>query len=552
MKSVLLRKVRQVTSEPALRNWLVERFLGRHGAVPAFRDHCPPYLDGSLPLAKESPVSKFAELFSAAPKSPITLHLAGHTVILNPGEERELFKRSFGDIETLLSLHRFSWLPPIANEVDPAWVNALWTAWAGTCGMIDESWSWHPYTVSERAINICNYADHHGLPAPKAISAQMLADHGQAIAQNLEYFGEHNTSNHLANNGRGLFLIGLSLNMPNCADLGARILDEEAKRIFTSSGILREGSSHYHLLLARNYRLSLDVARKYAHPVASRLLEIVRSVYSPLPYLNLPGGMPLIGDISPDIPPSALSGEFEADIDAEPTDAHELIADGWLRADFGPWAGLWHVAPGGWSHMPGHGHQDCGSFELHYYDTPIFIDPGRGTYGESDAAALYRSGGVHNSLTIDGCDPYPPNKPYFSDDFRLRNGGPPPELKPIADGVSLTFSGYSRLNSVGLVSRLWSFDGEIMKISESVDGSRRRTITRTFCTELSVQNNGDSLILTENGMKFRLKIDRAEGRIEIERATRWIAYGKGRSATFIRVETKCALPWQGSLSLEKF
>ena len=310
MNSVLLRKVRQVASEPVLRKWLVERFLGRHGAIPAFRDHCPPYLDGSLPLATESPVCRFTELFSATPNGPITLHLAGQDVTINPGEERDLFKRSFEDIETLLSLHRFAWLPPIANNVDPAWVNALWTAWSGTCGKIDESWSWHPYTVSERAINVCNYAERHGLPAPKAISAQMLADHGQAIAQNLEYFGEHNTSNHLANNGRGLFIVGLSLNMLECADLGARILDEEAKRIFTSSGMLREGSSHYHLLLARNYRLSLDAARKHAHPVASRLLEIVRRVYSPLPYLNLPGGMPLIGDISPDIPPSAMSGEW--------------------------------------------------------------------------------------------------------------------------------------------------------------------------------------------------------------------------------------------------
>ena len=32
---------------------------------------------------------------------------------------------------------------------------------------------------------------------------QAMALHARAIAAQLEYFGEHNTSNHLANNGRG-------------------------------------------------------------------------------------------------------------------------------------------------------------------------------------------------------------------------------------------------------------------------------------------------------------------------------------------------------------
>jgi len=549
VNTVLMRKIRQVASEPVIRNWLIGRVLGRYPALPAYRAHHPSYLAQPLPLAMERPVSDFEELITGAPERPITLKLAGQTISLILGEEGELFTRSFDDTETLLSLHRFAWLPLLGDDVDPSWVNALWAAWAAACGKVDESWTWHPYTASERAINILNFAGSHGVPAPKAATMQMLADHSQAIARRLEYFGDHNTSNHLSNNGRGLFVIGLILNMPNCADLGAQILEEEAERIFTSSGMLREGSSHYHLLLARNYRLALDAARKHNHPAAPKLSEIVRRIYSPLPYLNLPGGMPLIGDISPDISPSALIGEFEADIDAEPIDSEQLIADGWLRADFGSWAGLWHAAPGGWSQMPGHGHQDCGAFELHYNDTPVFVDPGRGSYGEEGEAAYYRSAAPHNSTTVDGLDPFPPNKPYFDDAFRQKISGPAPLLAPMSGSVKLTHHGYTRLKSVGQLQRIWSFEGPKMTIMDSVGGSGTRTLARSFCTDLSAELMGGEIILRDGDLSFRLGF--GGGNCTIENTVHWTAYGEGHPATLIRIEERKSLPWQGTITLEK-
>ena len=75
------------------------------------------------------------------------------------------------------------------------------------------------------------------------------------------------------------------------------------------------------------------------------------------------------------------------------------------------WSGLWFLSPEGWSPMPGHGHQDAGGFEVHWKDTPLFVDVGRGAYGDDGEAALYRSALVHNGLTLDDLDPYPPHKP---------------------------------------------------------------------------------------------------------------------------------------------
>ena len=84
-----------------------------------------------------------------------------------------------------------------------------------------------------------------------------------------------------------------------------------------------------------------------------------------------------------------------------------LAADGWIRKDHGLWSGLWHVSPKGWSGIPGHGHEDFGSFELHFGNEPVLIDPGRGSYGDKSEAALYRSGAVHNLLLVDGLILFP-------------------------------------------------------------------------------------------------------------------------------------------------
>ena len=79
-----------------------------------------------------------------------------------------------------------------------------------------------------------------------------IAVHAYSILHRLEYFGEHHTSNHLANNGRGLYLIGAILNDEELLSLGGKILTAEIQRIFLPSGVLREGSTHYHALLAKN------------------------------------------------------------------------------------------------------------------------------------------------------------------------------------------------------------------------------------------------------------------------------------------------------------
>ena len=569
MIGAIARKARQVAQDPVLRRWLIGKAVGHHGGAPGYATHQPPYLKHLLPLRPAAISRRPAEQPSRGqPHQPLVLNLAGTNVTLDPRAPAALFERFFDDTETLLAVHRFAWLPLMGASADSAWVSTLWQAWAERFGAQTDGWAWHPYTAAERAINILDFSERCELPGTAEATAELLARHAPAIAAGLEYFGDHHTSNHLSNNGRGLYRLGLALGLPAATEIGAQILVNEATRIFSPSGVLREGSSHYHLLVTRNYADVWLAARAHGRPEAAELEAILRQALAILPHLDLPAGMPLIGDISPDAPPAFFSGLLPAGDASKGWTSHlgalerqalmavrdsvvtanadTLRQDGWMRFDRAPWSGLWHAAPEGWSHMPGHGHQDLGGFELQCGDTAVFVDAGRGAYGDAGEAARYRSADVHNTLTVDGADPYPPNRPYYDKAFRRAAGGLPPELARAGDTVHVEHHGFERLHGVGAVRRQWQFSEHAVKIRDAVAGTGSRRIRQGLLTPLAVFIEGNDARLVGGGHQFRL---RADVPLRVEPATRWRAYGIGEPACLIVAERTAALPWTGDMTL---
>jgi len=491
-----------------------------------------------MPLASERCVTDLSALPAGPPAGPITLVLAGLEVSVSPGEEEALFSRSFDDVETLLALHRFAWMTA-TDDIDLAWVQALWQAWRKAYGAPSDHWAWHPYTASERATNILAFAIESGLPEPLNDTLGVLVAHAQAIVARLEYFGDHHTSNHLANNGRGLYFLGLNLGMEKAREIGRRILLEEAKRIILPSGILREGSSHYHFLVFRLYQKAADLAAAYARPEAVELNAICEKMKSAAGALLLPGGMPLVGDISPDISPDRLLGDL-----ALGPASKTLAADGWLRFDSGPWSGLWHASPEGFSFMPGHGHQDMGSFEVHYKNEALFVDPGRGAYGETGDAALYRSATVHNGLSVDGGDPYLPNRPYYDDTFRRHVTGPRPALTASASGVCLR-------HHVGKTNehlRQWDFAGDHLSIKDDLRGVGRHKIFRRLVSPLAVEIKDGVAVLQGQTKTYRVTCPGAA--LSLQLVTCWRAYGQGMQGSMIEFSNDQALPFAGIIIVE--
>jgi hypothetical protein len=219
-----------------------------------------------------------------------------------------------------------------------------------------------------------------------------------------------------------------------------------------------------------------------------------------------------------------------------------------LRFSHSPWSGLWHAAPDGFSQAPGHGHQDTGGFELHFNNVPVFVDPGRGAYGEDGEAATFRSGMVHNTVTVSSADPYPPNKPYYDDAFRQSVAGPPPELHGGGDEVTLELGGFHRIKGVGKLRRQWRFTKKTMIVNDELAGRGSHRVARRFLTPLEAEAGSGGVVLRGADKTFHLNSPDAAA--VISKTTVWHSYGASRPGTLIEFAADAPLPWSGEVRLE--
>lgn len=558
------RKFAQLAADPVLRSWLLRRAFGLQAPPAPFAPHLPVYAWERLPLkvANAEWLDPPEEITPKEPSDSFVADLAGTEISINPAEPETFFNHLLDDIETDLARHRFAWLP-LHTTVPAAAFKSLWQTWRKRF-FDSDGIHWHPYTAAERAINVIDAGRRLGLPDAPGPLARDLGKHAEAIAERLEYFGDHDTSNHLANNGRGLYRIGCTLGDDAVRRLGFDILVNEAARVFLPGGMLREGSSHYHFLYLRNYLdVWLAAEAQGQDEEAAALAQVAERLMVAARHLVLPGGLPLAGDISPDCPPAFLAGlergagAWAATRDDEDRDRlqrfaetagatnHDtLLADGWLRAGHGRWSALAHVPPMGWPFMPGHAHQDMGSAEIHVDGKPLFVDPGRGAYGETGDAALYRSAAVHGTLRIDGADPYPPNKPYYDDAFRARHAGSAAAMRH-PDGFTIAHGGYRRLGADD-VRRRWQFEETEIRIEDGISGTGRHTVERALVTPLAVQIKDKLAII---GERFAVSAEDAAPRLDP--VTVWHAYGRGAPGTRIVFETVAELPWSGLITVRE-
>lgn len=566
----LMRKARHVLDDPVLRRWLMRRLVGLEKAPPAFVSGQPTYLGAAVsasagaPTAENFPPARFPEGNFVPPRSPTRISLPDQSIDLTPDDPDVLFTRSYDDLETLLAAHRFAWVPVAGDTIDGDWVAALWDCWTARFGIETSGWPWHAYTAAERAINIIDFSRRFGLPGDPVETRALLLRHADIIRGNLEYFGDHYTSNHLSNNGRGLLRIGTAFGHRDHADTGAKIMVAEAGRIFGRSGVLREGSTHYHLLVTRNYIDAWLDAQAAGLEQSGMLRDIAERALAVVPGLCLPGGMPLIGDISPDASPEYLGGltgsgdkkSWPANLSEGarrgvldlvdqnvPVSPDKLAEDGWHRFGGHSWQVLAFVAPGGWPPMPGHGHQDLGSFELHDGDIPVIVDPGRGSYAES----AYETAAFHNGIMLDGTSASPINRPYYSASFRHRMIPRRPEMTRTRDGQFLSYTGIGGKAGTYTVDREWRFIDNAVEIYDRFRGSGQRKIRRQFIVPGTVNILDNRAIITIGENTYQILGTVSPNCVHV---TIWEAYGCGRDATAITFDQTVMLPFEGKIEIK--
>ena len=564
MSNALLTFFTENLSDPVLRRWRLGRLLGRWPAVKEPEAQLKPFLDGLAGFAAAPPAAGLPDLTRRMPRRPARLLLAGREVELQPTRTAAVFQAAL-PAAAQHALQTFSWLPR-QSDLAPEGVSELWRAWVDRAPRPGQGDAvWHPDITAQRAVNLLDFARRAGLPGPRKKTLEVLGAHLRLILERLDY----RLGTGAVTQGHAVYRLGLDLGEEAAAQHGMAILTTEARRLIGRSGVVLAESTGQHLRLTRCYADAWLAARRHGRPDVARLAAFLRPMLAVVPVLTLPGGLPEIGDMPGDwsadmlgclCPGGDPATGWGALLTAEERtalaslrdgtalyDLDLLRGDGWLRADFGPWSGLWHAAPQGWSGITGQGHQDLGACELHFGGRPLFVDPGSPPpFGDRRAAELVRTAAAHGGLTLAGHDPYPAARPFYSDDFRREIAGLPPVLVPEHDGVSLAFDSYRRLGGPRQCLRRWRFGDGALVLDDRILGTGRYLVERRFITPMVAVVESNGVMLIDGSRKFRITGDAPA---VVHKGCRWAPDGTELPLTLVVFAARCNLPWQGRLTV---
>lgn len=446
-----------IKSQAILCKKVAKKFVFR--TSKRFNNRSPRYLNNNcVSQQKDIPIDKgnFRKPdVDRGVKTIKSLKLAG---INYPMGDSIQWEGTFKDREDFESLHRWNWLLLKLTDDENPNMLADWGAYH-VCDWIEkhiehknDSQIWSTYTTGERICNLLIFLEKTGLECNSSFkqALNIMASH---VLSNLEYYGEKGTFNHFINNARALYFAGQYLGIEFYSNAARKILQNELHKLITNDGFLREGSSHYHFLFTRWLLEILCVAKKFGDcDTVAYITPYVQNLIDKCWFFLVfdkkksSWSIPLIGDISPDFSPewlltlpwsrlaislhkplhkknipkkggwSLLFDNDEIEIafpgftcnNVSRTETIQSYgSSGWYRFDFNSTTLFLHVEPEGIPEYPGHFHSDTCSFCLYRDGSPVLIDAGRRHYINDDVSKYALSARSHNSVQIDGLDPFP-------------------------------------------------------------------------------------------------------------------------------------------------
>lgn len=369
-------------------------------------------------------------------KGHVALPLAGTEYIVNNSIDWDSF---FADREDYSALHRFCWLNNkpqffISGELGYQFIKN----WIDTFHHNEDDCAYQSYNISERLVSWMlfltrwkNQSVFKGKLEIKIFNS--IKKQLYILANNLEQSGEYYTNNHLLNNGRALYMAGWFINDLSMVDVGRQCIRFGYKNLISAKGFLKEHSSHYHLLISKNFLEIYLIASEFDSDFRKELQPTLKKLFTVASLFigqKSDSPIPLIGDISPDAPPLSLS-TFYALLNKRAEDATEKDSDiDWfdiwdvsnvnlfflklststITTFNDPESGFFYCLKGAFRfyfHNPisnskpnfSHYHADDLSFTLMLGDRPVIHDPGRSTYIQSHTLSQYaKSSYAHNTV----------------------------------------------------------------------------------------------------------------------------------------------------------
>lgn len=481
----------------------------------------------------------------------------------------------FGDTEDMFFTHRWGWLLMAAVE-NPSkdiknWGIKIMKDWFLKMDNNRSHPAWESYSVSERIVNAllffyalkqypCNNGD------DIYFLESRLVDAARYLKENLEFHGEL-TNNHILNNARALYILGMFSSCKGLAETGRAIISEETHEMVTPSGFLREDSSGYHFIILRTYLEILWTAEHFKDTAfAERLKPVVETMVKAgwffLIYDEKKNrfDIPLIGDISPDFPlewlvnicfsipalklfntlkenkyinagwnriwdsngkPSTLTPQIEEK--NKDVIFHAYENEGWYRADYHDLTIFWHIHKEGCIPLYSHGHNDILSFVLYWKGTAVIIDPGRYRYGNDVLGAYGKTAYAHNTYIINDTEPYPLTRYIYPTEFRKGKPAVSFEQKQDAFFFKIGIDGFQRLNKEFYGYREFKLTSEALEIKDIITGRGDKQIKTFFhfgedieCIKTGEGNNTGLILHLDNSkINISIKADGVNPRIEI-------------------------------------
>lgn len=276
---------------------------------------------------------------------------------------------------------------------------------------------WEPYTICRRLVNWSRLAGAFDDPTWTTFWRQRLEpslrQQARFLASNLEY---DVPNNHLLANVRALAWVGLLFpHWPESQRFKQRGLEglwREMERQVLADGVHEERSVSYHALVLEDLHETWELAQKRGvtvpatvEPTLAKMAQFLASTRAP------DGSWPMVNDSvvgSPD--PSRILAKIAHTSTLNhvfPDAGYAVLRDGNGDGDGDGENGylFFDAGPMGPAAIPGHGHADFLSFELHGGGRPLVVDPGTDTYETGPRRDAQRSMAAHNTVTVDGVDP---------------------------------------------------------------------------------------------------------------------------------------------------
>lgn len=450
------------------------------------------------------------------------------------------------ELEDGYALHRFEWLLPLLVSTGSfhlaSPIKTIVSSWIDQCSQNHERPGWDSYSISERCINwlyflslldasttdVCSFTE----KVKKSLEEQI-----RVLKSQLEFRGAA-TNNHVINNARALYLTGLYLQDAEATRLGKIVATISGDAMFSPSGFLKEGSSHYHILLCRTY-LELYWAAQHAgdDEFLEVLVPLVQRFLKASFFFMTEESLPLIGDVSPDYVTS-----FHAKyVSPEKTESNWYSLYELQLKEFelmkGPCKGLVSYADAGYyrfkndsytvfiyvnplNHIPAgsHAHADIGGFVMYWKDKPFLVDTGRYHYRDDSMGRYGRSVRSHNSISIDEKEPvvvhglngYPQliHADYFQSAPVVRI-----ENETSMCQLQIEYHGFSRYFRGTKIIRTFSFFETCLRIEDWISGEGCHQVESFFhfSPDVSVQSESQEIHCTLDRQSLQIRVESKNG-----------------------------------------